>query len=245
MAPSGGFLAAVRVDLRRLHAAWRELLFEDQLEPNPVRGHWTPETPGQHAAFWGWSALGAPLVAAVYPLAVAGFGARYLVARLDSTATRLGVVAVLLVVGLTWGALSAVAWVRFSPTGFRAVLAASAVATVSAGLARGFAALDGRPVTVLFAYPLAVSTVVLPPVTAALYSPTLAAVVLPSSTTLAIWLLDGVLSVGGVAAVLRSEFELVGVAFVGMWFGLAVPAGWLLGVLVTLANALRPSGSEE
>jgi hypothetical protein len=245
MASSQGLLAAVRVDLEHLLALWRELLFPDQIEADPVYGHWEPETVLEHVAFWGWSALGVPLVAVLYPLAVAGFGARYLVRRLDTAAARLGVLAVVALVALVWGGLTAVAWVRFSPTGFRAVLAASAVATVSAGLARGFAALDGRPVTVVFAYPFAVSTVVLPPVTAALYSPTLAAVVKPGSTSLAVWLLEGALSVGGVAEFLRTQFDLTGPAYVAMWFGLAVPVGWTVGLLVTLANALRPSSAES
>jgi hypothetical protein len=30
-----------------------------------------------------------------------------------------------------------------------------------------------------------------------------------------------------------------------MWGGLAVPVGWALGLLVTLANLVRPSGDDE
>jgi hypothetical protein len=30
-----------------------------------------------------------------------------------------------------------------------------------------------------------------------------------------------------------------------MWSGSAVPVGWILGVLVTLANVVRPSGEGE
>jgi TRAP-type C4-dicarboxylate transport system permease small subunit len=30
-----------------------------------------------------------------------------------------------------------------------------------------------------------------------------------------------------------------------MWFGLAVPVGWVLGILVSLANLVRPSGRNE
>ncbi|MDX1745502.1 MAG: hypothetical protein R3324_06155, partial [Halobacteriales archaeon] len=88
----------------------------------------------------------------------------------------------------------------------------------------------------------------LPPVVAALYSPSLAEVVFPRSQVLAIWLLDTVLAVGGINEFLRARFELVGLAYVGMWFGLAVPIGWALGLLVTLANLVRPTrenGDEE
>jgi len=54
-------------------------------------------------------------------------------------------------------------------------------------------------------------------------------------------LLENPLSVAGVAEFLRSRFTLVGFAYVGMWFGLAVPVGWLLGLLVTLADFVRPA----
>jgi hypothetical protein len=80
----------------------------------------------------------------------------------------------------------------------------------------------------------------LPPVVAALYSPTLASIIFPNSEELAIFILDSVLAVGGINELLRERFALEGVYYAAMWFGLAVPVGWGLGVLVTFANLIRP-----
>lgn len=239
-----GIAAAVRADLSRLLTAWRAVLFPRQVDPHPVRGPWRPDTLGEHLRFWTWSLLGALLIGLVYPVAVVGLWIRYLARRVDGAATALGLLATLLVVGLVWGALTALAWERLPLAGFRAVLAASAVATVSAGLAWGFARLGGRGLTVALAYPFAVSAALLPPVTAALFSPTLGEVILPGSTSFAEWLLDNVFVVADVNTVIRRRFDLAGLAFVGMWFGIGVPVGWLLGILATLADAVRPRDRE-
>ncbi|MFB6256372.1 MAG: hypothetical protein ABEH58_06550, partial [Haloplanus sp.] len=98
----------------------------------------------------------------------------------------------------------------------------------------------GRRLTLVAAYPFVVAALFLPPVTAALVSPTLGEIILPRSTSLAAWILDNVLTVGNLNAVIRQRFNLSGVAFVAMWGGLAVPIGWGLGLLVTFANAVRP-----
>jgi len=87
--------------------------------------------------------------------------------------------------------------------------------------------------------------VFLPPVVAALYSPTLATVVFPRSETLAIWLLDNALTYRNLNTLLRQRFELAGFAYVAMWGGFAVPVGWAFGVLVTLANLVRPTSEDE
>ncbi|MFW5940139.1 MAG: hypothetical protein ACOCQU_06805, partial [Halolamina sp.] len=147
------------------------------------------------------------------------------------------------VVGLaavTWGLLTVGAWVRqFSTNGLIAVAAAGGVATISAGLAYVLSRRGGRLTSVLLAYPAAMTALFLPPVVAALYSPALAGV-LTGSTTLAIWILDNVLAVGGLNEIIRQNFALEGPAYVAMWFGLAVPLGWLLGCVVTLADVIRP-----
>lgn len=65
----------------------------------------------------------------------------------------------------------------------------------------------------------------LPPVVAALYSPSLAGVVFPRSETLAIWLLDNVLTYRNLNALLRQRFDLVGVAYVVMWGNPRCPWG--------------------
>lgn len=108
-----------------------------------------------------------------------------------------------------------------------------------------FSKWDGRPVTVLLAYPFGVTAVFLPPVVAALYSETLASVVFSRSDVLAIWILDSLLAFGGLNTYLRETFELVGIAYVGMWFGIAIPVGWALGLVVSLADLFRPSDEDS
>jgi hypothetical protein len=77
-------------------------------------------------------------------------------------------------------------------------------------------------------------------VVAALYSPTLGGIIFPNSEQLAIFILDNVLFIGGLNELLREQFALEGVYYALMWFGLAVPVGWGLGVLVTFADLVRP-----
>jgi hypothetical protein len=238
-------VAGVRYDLRTLHGLWMALAFPRLRESHPVMGRWRPETTTQEVAYRLWSVLGGVGLLIGYPLTVLGFAIRFYVRRFDRTTTRIGAVGTVLLAVLVWGALTALARLRFSPEGFLAVAAAGSVAVVSTMLAFAFARLGGRVTTVLLAYPLAVVAVFLPPVVAALYSPTLAGVVFPESESLAIWLLDNVLVVGDLNSRLRTRFDLVGVAYVGMWSGLAVPVGWAFGLLVTLANLVRPTGDGD
>jgi len=239
-------IAGIRYDLRTLHTHWMGIVFPQvRDDPHPVTGSWSPETPLQRALYAVWALLGALGLLGLYPLAVLGLATRFYVRRFDRTATRIGVVGVVLLSVVVWGALTALARLRFSPEGFLAVGAAGAVATVSAVLAVGFSRVGGRGTSVLFAYPFAVTAVFLPPVVAALYSPTLADAIFPRSTSLAVWLLDNVLTVGGVNTLLRQRFDLIGYAYVGMWAGISVPLGWMLGVLVTLANVVRPSDEDR
>lgn len=236
-----GLLAALRLDLRRLHRAWLGLVFPRQLgTEGTVLGRWTPSTTTERVGFTAWSVLGVVAVAVGYPLLLVGFAARFYAGRLDGAATRLGVLGVVVLSAVVWGGLTVLARVRFSTDGFLAVLAASLVATVSAVLAVVFSRVGGRGTTVVLAYPFGVTALFLPPVVAALYSPALAEVVFPHSRTLATWLLDNVLTVWDLNARLRAAFELTGLAYVGMWFGLAVPVGWLLGLVVALADLVRP-----
>ena len=235
-----GLIDAIRIDVARLHATWMELVFSRQLDPSSVLGRWEPETGGEKAAYYAWAALGIPLVMIGYPLLLLGFATRYYAGKLDSATTRLGIVGVVLVAAVAWGLLTVGAWVRqFSTSGLIAVAAAGGVATVSAGLAVVFSRRGGRLTSVLFAYPAATTALFLPPVVAALYSPALAGV-LTGSTNLAIWILDNVLTVGGLNEIIRSRFALEGPAYVAMWFGIAVPLGWLLGAVVALADLIRP-----
>ena len=219
-----------------------ELVFPRQRgSGHSVLGKWTPNTTPGWIAYRLWGALGVPVVAVLYPLALLGFMARFYSRRIDRVAAGLGVIGVVVLAAVLWGALTVVAHYQFSTRGFLAVLAAGIIATVAAGAAAGFTHVGGRGTSVLLAYPSAMTAIFLPPVAAALFSPTLASLVLPGSESLAIWLLDNVLYVGGLNDYLRSQYRLAGAAYLGMWFGLSVPLGWLLGVLVTLADLVRPS----
>ncbi|MFB6220454.1 MAG: hypothetical protein ABEH90_03360 [Halolamina sp.] len=236
-----GLIDGIRIDVARLHATWMELLFPRQLNPSNVLGRWQPETGGQKVTYYGWAAVGLPVVLLGYPLLLLGFATRFYARRLDSATTRIGIVGVVLLAAITWGLLTVAAWLRqFSFDGLVAVAAAGGVATISAGLAMVFSSRGGRGVSVLLAYPSAMTALFLPPVVAALYSPALAGV-LTGSTSLAIWILDNVLTVGGINTFLREQFRLQGPAYVLMWLAIAVPLGWLLGGVVALANVVRPT----
>lgn len=238
----GGLAAAVAADVRHLHGRWMGLVFSQRREgPHPVMGAWRPESPVARLAFLAWAAAGAGVVALLYPFAVVGLGARYYARRANAVAAALGLAGVLFLVAVASGLLVVLASFRFSGDGFVAVLAAGVVAVPSAAVAILAARRDGRLSTVLVAYPAGVTAVFLPPVMAALFSPALGSVVLPQSYSLAVWLLDNVLAVGGLASFLRETFELAGFAYLGMWFAISVPLGWVLGVLATLADLMRPA----
>ncbi len=239
-----GFAGAIRYDLKRLHESWMALFFPRQRGTETgVLGKWEPSSTSGKIAYRAWSALGAPVVAALYPLALVGFAVRYYTRRIDGTATRLGALGVILVSILVWSGLTALARLRFSTTGFLAVGAAGGIATVAAALAYLTGTRGGRASTVLLAYPFAMSALFLPPVVAALYSPTLSSVVLDNSYTLAIWILDNPLDLWGLNTLLREQFTLEGANYVAMWFGISVPVGWLVGLLVTLADVVRPKSA--
>lgn len=238
-----GLIKAIRIDLVRLHETWMGLVFPRQRDSkHSVLGKWKPNTTVGMAKYRTWGLFGMIVLLLVYPLAVLGFATRFYSSRIDKSAASLGFVGVLVVSVIVWGALSAAAYLSaISYEGFIAVVAAGAVASISAVLALFFTRIDGRFTTVFFAYPFGVTALFLPPVVAALYSPTLASIVFPRSESLAIWLLDNVLAYRGINEYIRATFELEGLAYVGMWFGIAVPVGWTLGILVTLANVVRPT----
>jgi hypothetical protein len=245
---SPGLIGAIRIDLTRLHETWMEVVFPRQLDPGHVLGKWKPETGVQTAGYYLWAAFGLPLVLIGYPLLLVGYATRFYAIRLDSAATRLGVIGAVLLSVVVWGVLSAAASYQFGTVGsislnaegFLAVVAASVVATVSAALAVLFGRVGGRVTSVLLAYPAAMTALFLPPVVAALFEPTLQEIIFPRSEDLAIEILDGPLSVAGIGELLREEFTLKGVSYVLMWLALSVPLGWLLGGLVAFADIIRP-----
>ena len=248
-----GLLEALLLDVVRLHETWMELVFPRQLDPSAVLGKWQPETTTQTIAYYLWAVIGAPLVAVTYPLLLVGFATRFYAAKLDSAVTRFGVAGAVIVATVLWGTLTLVTHLQLPFDDVIAVGAASVVAIVSAALAAGFSKVGGRFVSVLLAYPFAMTAIFLPPVVAALVTPTLEQVILPPSYDLARWILDTFLHVGGINEALRGAFDLEtfgeqwglpGLGYVLMWMGISVPLGWFLGVLVALADLIRPKPDE-
>ena len=237
---SPGLLGAVRIDMLRLHETWMEVVFPRQLDPGHVLGKWKPETTLQKVGYYLWATIGMLPVLLGYPLLLVGFGTRYYASKLNSAAARLGILGAIFLSVVVWGALTVVARFQLSFEGFTAVFAASAVATVAAAAAVLFTRVGGRLTSVLLAYPSAMTALFLPPVVAALYLPALARIIFPNSEQLAIIILDSVLFIGGLNEILRDQFALEGVGYALMWFALAIPLGWGLGVLVTFANLVRP-----
>ncbi|MFB6296860.1 MAG: hypothetical protein ABEH66_08510 [Halobacteriales archaeon] len=240
-----GVIEAIRIDLDRLHTSWMALVFPRQRQSaHSVLGKWTPGTTVGMVKYRIWGALGVVLLAILYPLAVLGFATRFYARRIDRSAASIGLLGVIVLSVVVWGGLTVVARLRFSFDGFVAVGAAGGVATLSAVLAWTFTR-GGRITAVLLGYPFAVTAIFLPPVVAALYSPALADVVFPGSQSIAVWVLDNLLTVGNLNTLIRRTFDLEGLAYVGMWFGFAVPVGWFLGIIVSLANLVRPSDRSE
>jgi len=239
-----GVVGAMHFDLKKLHETWMELVFPRQRDAeNTALGKWKPKDTGSRIAYRAWSILGMPVIALLYPLALLGVIVRFQARRLDSTATRLGVAGVAGLAIVVWGALTAVArfQLALAAGGFIAIAAASAVAVISATLAAATRKVGGRAITVVLSYPFAMTAIFLPPVVAALYSQTFASVVIPQSDSIARWLLWNVFDVAGIAQFLVENFDRQGLAYVGMWFGIAVPLGWLLGIMVTLADFVKPT----
>lgn len=241
---SQGVIGGVRIDLKRLHETWMELVYPRQRAAgDTVLGRWKPDTRLGMILYRAWSALGVPVIAVVYPLVLLGAFIRFQTRRIGRGAASLGLFGVVLLSVLVWGGLAALA--RFEldliAGGFVAVALAGVVATVSAALAVGARSAGGRGTTVAFSYPFAMTAIFLPPVVAALFSRTLAAIVLPSSTAIARWLLANALAPLGLADLFSRTFDLEGVGYVLMWLALSFPVGWVLGTLVTLADLVRPT----
>jgi hypothetical protein len=234
----------IKYDVRRMHETWMELVYPRQRgASDTVLGKWEPNTQLGMSLYRAWAALGAPIVALLYPFVLLGAFIRFQTRRIDTAAERMGLIGVLVLTAIVWGGLAAS--VRFgldlNEGAFVAVAAAAVVATASAGLALVFKRVGGRATTVLLAYPFAVTAIFLPPVVAALYSPTIAEYVIPGSDNLARWLLDNVLAIAGIDRWLIGNFDRQGWAYAIMWFCIAVPVGWILGGLVTLADLVRPA----
>lgn len=240
-----GLAEAIRFDLRRMHETWMEVFYPRQRDAeHTVLGKWTPDEGIQVYLYKLWSALGVPVVGVLYPIVLFGYFVRFQSRRVNVTATRLGFVGVVLLFVLLWGALSALVAFplegQVDSGGVTAIVVASTVAVLSSALAFGFWVLDGRPITVFFAYPFAMTAIFLPPVVAALFSETLAEVVLTRSDSLASWSLDQMPAL--VETYLVENFDRDEFAHVIIWFCVSIPVGWILGIGVTLADIVRPTG---
>jgi hypothetical protein len=239
-----GIVGEIQIDLKRLHETWMELVYPRQRGgDDSVLGKWTPNTSGQMALYRTWSALGVPVIAVVYPLVLLGAIIRFQTRRIDGTVARLGLVGVVLLSLVVWGALTALAQYRLEMTagGVVAIAAAGGVATLSAALALGTRRAGGRGTTVLLSYPFAMTAIFLPPVVAALFSPAIGDLVLPGSRSFANVLLDNVAKPIGLYEFFVDNFSIEGVGYALMWLGISVPLGWILGLLVTLADLARPT----
>lgn len=244
--PDPGIVDAIKIDLQELHDAWMALIFPRQRQSaHSVLGKWKPRTTSGRFAYRGWSTVGTIIVTILYPFVLLGYITRFYTRKLDRTATSLGFFGVILITAVIWGSLTLVAHLRYTDQGFLAVAAAAVIATISAGLAVIFTRVGGRGTTIFLAYPMAMNALFLPPVVAAFFDPYLATVIFPRSEALAIWILDNILHVYGINEMLRQRYTLEGIAYIGMWFGIAVPIGWALGILVTLADIVRPKRKKD
>ncbi|WP_302080196.1 hypothetical protein [Salinibaculum rarum] len=241
-----GVVDALKFDLKQMHETWMEVVWPRQRSAEgTVLGKWRPDGGLTLFLYRLWSVVGVPVVALAYPLVLFGYFIRFQTKRINSTAVSIGFAGVVGLFVVLWGALSLLAKFQFSASldagGVTAVAAASGVAIVSSALAYGFWVLGGRFTTVLLAYPFAMTAIFLPPVVAALYAPAVAGVVLDQSDSLARWFLFDAPSIFGVQEFLVENFTREGFAYVLMWFGISVPLGWLLGLVVTLAELVRPT----
>lgn len=240
---SPGVLGAIRIDLRLLHATWMELLFPRQRGAgHSVLGKYRPESPPKLLAYYLWSFLGLIAVTVIYPFLLTGYFVRYQARTASDTAKRLGFVGVLVFFAVLWGGLTALVAIQsgaFEEGAVRALALASVVAVTSAALSFFFWKIDGRPTTILLAYPFAVTAVFLPPVVAALFWEPLSGLI-EWSDDIAYWVTNEGPDPLGVVSWLEANFERQDEDHVIIWFAASFPVGWALGLLVTLADVVRP-----
>jgi hypothetical protein len=237
---------AIRFDLKRMHETWMELVYPRQRgADHTVLGTWKPTGGLSLRLYQIWSAIGAPVVALVYPLVLLGYFLRFQTRRVNVTAVKLGLPGIVVLFALVWGALAALVRFPFSSAfssgGVTAIVAASGVAIAAAALSYVFWRLDGRFLTVFLAYPFAMTAIFLPPIVAALFSTAVAQVVLTRSDSIARWFVFEGPDLFGAKDYLVENFERDEFAHVIIWFAVSFPIGWILGILVTLADLVRPT----
>jgi hypothetical protein len=238
-----GLLGAIGIDLRVLHETWMELLFPRQRDVSDTAFEkWRPETPGQTVAYYLWALVGLFAVTVGYPLLLAGYFVRYQTRKVGAAGARLGFLGIVVLFALVWGGLTATVAVRssaFQEGAVVALAAASGVSVVSAALSFLCWRVDGRSTTILLAYPFALTAIFLPPVVAALFYEPLDGVI-QWSDDIASWVTNEGPDPFGVVEYLETNFERQDEDHVIIWFVASFPAGWALGLLVTLADIIRP-----
>ena len=238
---------AIKIDLRKFHETWMELLFPRQREAeHSVLGKWRPETPREKVTYRGWSVFGFLAVGILYPLALLGVIVRFHARQIDVSIQKIGAIGVFLLALLVWGGLAALVefQLNFPEQEANAIIGASVVAILSTALALFFRHIDGRFTTVFFSYPLAMTAIFLPPVVAALLSDQILQFSIVYSEEVAVFIQDEVLAEVGLKEYFVDNFDRDGGAYVIMWVAISVPTGWLLGIMVSLANFIRPTGGD-
>lgn len=87
----------------------------------------------------------------------------------------------------------------------------------------------GPVATVLVVHPLGGVALALPPIAAALVSPTFRTVARSFTTDVAVWLLIHLFRPIGLSRFLQQQFDLEGVGFVLLWTAVIVIVGWVIG----------------
>ena len=242
---TSGIVEGVRIDLKRLHESWMEIVYPRQVDADhTVLGKWTPDSQSGWIAYRAWGVVGWLTLAIVYPMVLFGYVMRAQARRLDWVAAYIGAIGTFLVLTVLWGGLTVIAHLELNDEAMLAVMMASIVAVISGMLAYLFRSVGGRLTTVLLAYPFAMTALFLPPIVAAFYNPTIQDAVFAQSTDVSYWINENVMKEIGLADTLRDRFDLRGVAHAIMWFALSYPVGWLIGIVVTLANYVRPKDDE-
>ena len=242
-----GVVEAVRFDLNKFHETWMELLYPRQRGAgDTVLGKWQPQTTREKITYNVWAALGALVVAVLYPLALIGVVVRFHARKIDVSVQKLGAVGVVLLTVLVWGGLSALVEFRlqaqFSSQEANAIVAASVVAVLSSALAVLFRSVGGRITTVVFAYPFGMTAIFLPPVVAALVSDDIAQFSIIYAEEIAELARAQALEPVGLREEVAERFDMTEFAYALIWVGISVPLGWLLGTTVALADFIRPTG---
>jgi len=242
-----GVVEAIRFDLTKFHETWMELLYPRQRgASDTVLGKWQPQTPREKVTYNVWAALGALVVAVLYPLALFGVIVRFHARKIDVSVEKLGAIGVMLLAILVWGGLSALVEfrlsARFAPQQANAIIAASVVAIIATGLAVLFRTIGGRITTVALAYPFGMTAIFLPPVVAALVSEDVAQFSIVYAEQIADLFREEVLAPVGLKETVNQKFDMTELAYVIIWLAVSVPVGWLLGTTVALADFIRPTG---